>query len=64
MCKLSKLEYNITIKLKITGDFEDLENLKDGREFATDLCNMICDEATETNKTVIYDILESELNIT
>lgn len=58
-----KAVYECTLKVKIVHDVEDLKNIKDNKEFAEDLAQMICDEATVTNGVGVVEVVESSLDV-
>lgn len=60
-----KAKYTAIIKVEVTHDnLEHLKDIKSDREFATDLCNMICDEAVNAGAVATYKIYDSEVNVT
>lgn len=66
MCKLSeskKATYEATIKFKVVHEIDTVENLKDYNEFAQDIGEMVCDEATMVGAVASYDIIEMKLNV-
>lgn len=57
------VKYKMVLEIEISQDIHTLENLKGSHELAQDVCELICDEATQTNSVVKYDILASEINV-
>lgn len=59
-----KAKYEITMKLTVIHDIEKVdENLKSSDDLATDICHMICDEASMCGAVATYDIIESTIDI-
>ena len=59
-----KAKYKAIICVEVTHEVDKLKDIKSDREFATDLCNMICDEATNAGGVATYKIYDSEVNVT
>ena len=58
-----KVKYEMTLKVTVSHDIEGLKNLKDNREYAEDLAQMICDEATVTGGVAVVDVIESTIDV-
>lgn len=58
-----KAEYEMIIKIKLGSEIDTLENLKDPHEMATDISQMICDEAVNAGVVACCDILETRLDV-
>lgn len=60
-----KAEYNITLRLKIVHEIDDwcFDPLKDGREMADSIGQMICDEAVSCGGIGAYDILKATMKL-
>ena len=60
-----KVMYEVTAKFTVIQEIDSLKNCKDLKtndEFATDLCNMVCDEAVNVG-VASYEILESKIDV-
>ena len=57
-----KVTYEATIKISVIHDIDTLTDLKDNHQFATDICHMICDEASQAGGVACYEIIESKLD--
>lgn len=56
--------YEVTVKLTIVHDVDKVdETLKDANELATDICNMICDEAALCGGVAMYEVIETSINV-
>ena len=55
--------YEATLKVQITHEIDNIENLKTDRQFAEDLAHMICDEASHAGGVACYEILESKIDV-
>ena len=58
-----KAKYEVTIKVSVVHDIDAIENLKDNNEFANDLVQMICDEASQAGGVACYEILNSSVDV-
>lgn len=59
-----KAIYNITLNLIIAHEVDKIdENLKTDNEMAADICRLICDEATMTDAVVIYEVVNSSIDV-
>ena len=58
-----KVKYETTLKVTVIHDIDTIENLKDNNEFANDLAQMICDEATTAGSVACYEIIESKIDV-
>ena len=58
-----KVVHEFTIKCSIFHDLENLEGIKGAREFAENVGQMICDEATYSDGIATYDILDARVDI-
>lgn len=58
-----KASYEMTLKLNIIHDIDSLEDLKGDREYAEDVCKMICDEAMQADAVICYEILKSSMEV-
>ena len=60
-----KVVYEVIAKFTVVQEIDSLKNCKDLKtndEFATDLCNMICDEAVNVG-VASYEIIESKIDV-
>ena len=55
--------YEVTAKFVVSHEIDNIENLKDNNEFASDLVQMVCDEASTCGAVATYEIIESKIDI-
>ena len=56
---MEQVKYKMVIEFEIVHELDELTELKSDREYAEDVAKMVCDESTNVNAVVTYDILES-----
>ena len=56
-----KAKYEVNLRVTIIHDIDTIANLKGSNEFATDLAQMICDEATNCGAVACYEIIDSKI---
>lgn len=58
-----RADYDISVNLKLVYEIDTLEELKNDRQLAEDICRMIADEAIVAGGVASYDIIKSSVNV-
>lgn len=57
-----KAHYEMVVKVNVYCDIQDVnDEIKTSQEMATDICNVICDEAAICGNVATYDIIRATI---
>ena len=56
-------KYEMTLKVAVIHEVDEITEIKSDREFAESIATMICDEAVQVNAVAQCDIVSSSLDV-